>query len=83
MMKVFEPLRMISDIRLPQNVLFGVGSLHRLGNVAASMSCDTVMVISGETIKKTGILKGIEEQLAEKSIKCDIYTDIDPDPSIG
>ncbi|WP_455367332.1 iron-containing alcohol dehydrogenase [[Eubacterium] cellulosolvens] len=77
-----EPTQKISSIKLAGNVLIGAGSLDRLGDAALKFAPKNALIVSDNMIKKVGILERVEEYLKKERITYDIFTEVDPDPTI-
>ena len=63
---------------IPQNVIFGVGCLEKLGSLVPAES--RVLVVSGRSAGKNGCLERIESLLKPRAVE--IFDQVDPEPTI-
>ncbi len=81
-MNLFEPLRSISNIKLPNNIIFGIDAINQLGETAQKIASGDTLIIADDLMKHVGIINRVEKPLQQQNISFDIFTDISPDPTI-
>ena len=59
-MEIYDPLHLISRIKLAGNLLIGVGSLDQLDDSIKSYSPKEALIVTDENIEKTGMITKIE-----------------------
>ncbi len=66
---------------IPQNVIFGKGSLKKLSDVAFEMGGKKGFIISGPHLKKIGMVDKCIAELKSAGIECEAFTDTEGNPS--
>jgi alcohol dehydrogenase len=68
------------EFSLPTRVIFGKGSLNRLGREVKSLG-DPVLLVTGRTaLKETGILDKVRQILKKENIDFFLYDQVSPEP---
>lgn len=65
---------------LPRDIYFGPGAISELKNLRGYQKA--FIVTGGQSMKKTGFLKKLEDVLKEAGLQTFIYDGVEPDPSI-
>lgn len=75
---------MINDFTfsVPQQILFGSGSLRKLPSVMEKLGSKHAFLISGPHLNKMGVVKKVEEILAEAGVASDAFTETEGNPSV-
>lgn len=65
----------------PTRVLFGVGSLNELGKQQILQGKKAMLVVSnGNSVKKNGYLRRVEEQIADAGATWVVFDEIEANP---
>ena len=67
---------------VPQEILFGSGSLNRLPELLKKQKAARVLLVSGPHLNKMGIVGRIRDSIAAAGIACEVFTDVEANPSI-
>ena len=66
----------------PNRVIVGCGAIGKLGEEAGRLAGGKALIVSDETISKTGILEQAAANLRSSGLSVDMFTDIHPEPHI-
>ena len=66
---------------IPQNVIFGWGTMEKLPEIAKKNGGSKGYIISGPHLKKMGMVDKCIEALGKNGIPCDSFTDTEGNPS--
>ncbi len=70
-------------IHIPTQVYFGEGRVeHDLPSFVSKFSPDRVLLVTDPGLVKAGVIKPIEELLFSNDIKVELFSDVEPDPSV-
>lgn len=69
--------------KIPQNILFGMGSLAQLPDLLAESGSDHVFLISDGGLAKLGIVEKIESIIRSANITCTTYLGVLPNPTVS
>ncbi len=72
----------VHDFFIPLGVIYGKGSLVRLGAEAEGLGRKAMLVTGRESLKRSGILGKIESTLRSKGIESVLFEGVESDPSI-
>lgn len=67
---------------IPQNIVFGKGSLKKLPSLLEKTAMGKVFVISDRGLEKVGAVKKITDILDQAGIEHEEFLDIEPNPSV-
>lgn len=67
---------------IPQNIIFGKGSLKKLPSLLQSKVLGKVLIISDRGLEKVGAVKKVTDILKEAGIAHEEFLDIEPNPSV-
>ena len=67
---------------VPQDVLFGKGSLEKLPEILEKLGSQKLLIISGRHLNKMGTVSRVAEMVAAKNIGYVTYTDVAPNPTV-
>ncbi len=67
---------------IPQNIIFGKGSIEKLPEIAKKMGGRHAFIISGPVLKKIGLVSKCEGYLKAAGYEVDSYTDTEANPSV-
>ena len=67
---------------VPQNIIFGKGSISRLPELVKDMKCSHVFIISGPHLNKMGIVKNCADKMEAAGLKADAFTETEGNPSV-
>ncbi|BCJ88246.1 iron-containing alcohol dehydrogenase family protein [Effusibacillus dendaii] len=84
-MSLSQPVTSIDfefSFHLPSLIEFGYGKASRLGERLLQLGVNNVFLVTDKGVESTGILNRLSESLQATGIQFDIYTDVEPDPSI-
>lgn len=67
---------------LPTAIEFGYGKGARLGESLLPLGVKRVFAVTDKGVESAGLLEKVIRSLQSHGIACDIYTDVEPDPSL-
>lgn len=67
---------------VPQDIVFGVGSLKRLPELLEKSGSKKVLVISDRGLEKIGVVGKVEAIVKEAGLEMESFLDIEPNPSV-
>lgn len=67
---------------VPQDIIFGQGSLSKLPEVMKKMGSSHTFIISGPHLNKMGTVQTVKDILAEAGIACSAFTETEGNPSV-
>jgi alcohol dehydrogenase len=70
------------SFHLPTRIEFGYGKASRLGDMLLQLGGKRVFLVSDKGVESAGLLAGLTESLLASGIQFDMYTDVEPDPSL-
>lgn len=70
------------DFFIPQNIVFGKGSLAKLPEIAKKVGGKHAYIISGPVLEKMGLVEKCAEYMREAGYEVDSFTDIEANPSV-
>ncbi|MEM2885540.1 MAG: iron-containing alcohol dehydrogenase, partial [Thermoproteota archaeon] len=68
---------------LPTKVIFGRGSMSKLGEEAARLGKRCLVVTGRNFARKSGYLDAIGASLAKSGLEFSVFDQVEPHPSIG
>ena len=71
---------MITTFYLPTKIIFGPGSLARLGAEAAELGRKAILVSGKSSLRKSGILDSVVNDLKNNGVEALVYDRIEPNP---
>lgn len=69
--------------KIPQNILFGMGSLAQLPDLLAESGSNHVFLISDGGLAKLGVVEKIESIIRSANITCTTYLGVLPNPTVS
>ena len=69
------------NFTVPQDIVFGEGSIKKLPEILSKCGAKKILVISGPHLKKMGAVKKIEDTVAANGIECKDFCDVEGNPS--
>ena len=83
MEKSYMPLNnMQFELILPKKIIFGNGSVERVGDEAKNLGCENALVVTSEGMKKREALKKVIDSLNSEGINSKIFYEVEPEPPI-
>ncbi|GAX90019.1 iron-containing alcohol dehydrogenase family protein [Effusibacillus lacus] len=70
------------SFHLPSFIEFGYGKASRLGERILQLGAGKVFLVADKGVESAGILNRLTESLQSSGLQYDIYTDVEPDPSL-
>ena len=70
------------NFKVPQNIIFGFGALNKLPDILKEEKCQSVFLITDQTLKSIGVVEKIEKIIEKQGLKCCVFTDITVNPTI-
>ena len=71
------------NFKIPQNIIFGMGSLNRLPELLAESGSGHVFLISDGGLAKLGVVEKIEAIIKAAGITCTTYLGVIPNPTVA
>jgi alcohol dehydrogenase class IV len=72
----------INIFRTTPKIIFGIGSLGRVGEEAKALGAKKALIITDPGILKAGLNKAVEESLSTAGISISVFRDVEPEPRI-
>lgn len=70
------------ELILPKKIIFGNGSVERVGNEVKNLSSEHALVVTSRGMKKRDALRYVTNSLNSQGINSKIFYEVDPEPSI-
>lgn len=70
------------EFKVPQEVVFGSGSLHRLPELLQRLESNHVLIISDRGLEKLGVVDTVAEIIKKSGIAVSCYLDVQPNPTV-
>ncbi|TCC62455.1 iron-containing alcohol dehydrogenase [Citrobacter braakii] len=70
------------NFKIPQNIEFGIGSLKKLPMILAENNSGHVFLISDRGLESLGVVKKIEDIIAQAGIRYTSWLDVLPNPTV-
>jgi len=70
---------MITTFHLPTKIIFGTGSIDRLGEEAAALG-RKAFIVTYPDIRRIGLLDRVQKILEENGIECLVFDEVEPNP---
>ena len=67
---------------VPQDIVFGMGSLKRLPELLEKSGSKKMMIVSGHVLEKIGVVKKIQDMVEAAGIETTAFLDIAPNPTV-
>lgn len=67
---------------VPQDIVFGMGSLKRLPKLLEKSGSKKMMIVSGHVLEKIGVVKKIQDMVEAAGIETTAFLDITPNPTV-
>lgn len=71
------------NFKIPQNIIFGMGSLNQLPDLLAESGSGHVFLISDGGLAKLGVVEKIETIIQAAGISCTTYLGVVPNPTVA
>ena len=71
------------NFKIPQNIIFGMGSLAQLPELLIESSSNHVFLISDGGLAKLGVVEKIESIIQNSGITCTTYLGVLPNPTVS
>ena len=68
--------------KVPQVIEFGVGSLKKLPEILKESKSEHVFLISDHGLESIGVVKKVQDIIAEGGLKCTTFLDVIPNPTV-
>lgn len=68
--------------KVPQVIEFGVGSLKKLPEILKESKSEHVFLISDRGLEGLGVVKKVQDIIAEGGLKCTTFLDVIPNPTV-
>ena len=68
--------------KVPQDIVFGVGSLQRLPELLEKCGSKKMMVVSDRGLEKLGVVKKVIDIVEANGIETSVFLDILPNPTV-
>jgi len=72
----------IYQVMVPKTILFGVGSLHTLGDEASKLEAKKALIITDPGVYQAGLVDPVKEQLSKAGLSTDVFADSEPEPTL-
>lgn len=71
------------NFKIPQEILFGVGSLKKLPDILKTNHIDNALLVSDRGLESIGVVKKITDILDADGVKYSTFLDVKPNPPIA
>ena len=72
----------INIFRTTPKIIFGIGSLGRIGEEVKALGAKKVLIVTDPGIVKAGLNKAVEGALSTAGIDFSVFKDVEPEPRI-
>lgn len=70
------------SFKIPQNIVFGMGSLNKLPQILEENKSSHVLLVSDRGLESIGVVKKVQDIIEAGGIKCTAFLDVVPNPTI-
>lgn len=70
------------NFKIPQNIRFGMGSLKKLPEILRESGSESILLVSDRGLEKIGVVKKVQQIIEDASLKCTLYLDVVPNPTV-
>ncbi len=70
------------NFKIPQNIIYGKGSLKKLPEILKEAKCDKVLLVSDRGLKGVGLVDKVADIIKASGIECHEFLDLQPNPTI-
>lgn len=70
------------NFKIPQDIIFGKGSLSRLPEVLKEANCKKVLLVSDHGLEAVGVVAKVEKIITEAGLGYAQFLDLQPNPTI-
>lgn len=70
------------SFKIPQEIIFGKGSLEQVTQILNNHQCDNVFLISDPGLKHVGLVDWLEQMITKAGIGVTDFIDVQPNPTI-
>lgn len=70
------------SFKIPQDIIFGNGSLSRLPEVLKEANCKKVLLVSDHGLESVGVVAKVEKIITEAGLGYAQFLDLQPNPTI-
>ncbi|MFA9376121.1 MAG: iron-containing alcohol dehydrogenase [Lachnotalea sp.] len=67
---------------VPQDIIFGEGSLSKIGGLIQKSDCSKPFIISGKNLTRLGVVDKVEKLIEDAGYKTFLFNDVEANPSI-
>lgn len=71
------------NFKIPQEIVFGVGSLKKLPSILKDNNIDNALLVSDRGLEAIGVVKKITDILDGGGVKYSTYLDVKPNPTVA
>lgn len=71
------------NFNIPQNIIFGKGSIEKLPGILKENDSKCVLIISGPVLDKIGVVGKIEEQIQKAGVSSEKFTGVSANPTVA
>ena len=68
--------------KIPQDIIFGMGSLKRLPELLSKSGADKMMIVSDHSLEQIGMVKKVQDIVEDAGIETSTFLDILPNPTV-
>jgi alcohol dehydrogenase class IV len=70
------------ELLLPKKIIFGAGSVERVGNEAKHLACKNALIVTSRGMRRRDAIKKVMDSLNNHEINPNVFYDVDPEPPI-
>ena len=71
------------DFRSPAHIVFGVGTIRRLGEIARDLGSQTPMVMTDRVLYELGVTEAAEASIRKAGLGVEIFSDVETEPTLA
>ncbi|KKM09786.1 hypothetical protein SY88_16415 [Clostridiales bacterium PH28_bin88] len=72
----------VSLFRIPTEIMYGFGSIKKLGEVATGLGAQKVLIVTDSGVRNAGLLDLVTAPLEKSGIDFEVFADVEPNPSV-
>ena len=70
------------ELILPKKIIFGAGSIERVGDEAKNLGCESALIVTTRGMRKRDALKKVIDSLNNQKINSKVFYEVNPEPPI-
>ena len=71
------------DFRSPERIVFGIGTVGRLGDLAKGLGSRAPLVMTDRVVYELGATEAAEGSLRDAGLRAEVFPDVETEPTLA